>query len=247
MIAESRRANLPRKGCDEREFDDWVHWATERLDPFMAWLGALFALLVGYDIAVDVSPRASRVLDIAGWTIWAIFALEFLAKLWLAPVKTRFLRGHWLQVVMLAVPTLRILRFLRLLRLGRALPAARVVSSSYRTVGTARALFRSRLAYLGGMTAVVAIALAELAFLFERDASDPAFESFGDAVVWGFSVVLALQGDPVPATAGARIGMLVGFVFGLVVVASLAGTIGAYFVEERRERAVEAERTSEQE
>lgn len=231
------RAALPPKGCDEHEFDAWVRAATERADPFMAWLGILFALLVGYDIAVDVTPRASRVLDLAGWTIWGIFALEFLAKLWLAPVKRRFLRRHWLQIAMLVVPTLRALRFVRLLRLGRALPAARVVSSSYRSVGTARRLFRSRLAYLAGTVVVVAIALAELAFLFERDAADPAFDSFGEAVLWGFTVVLALQGDPVPQTAGARIAMLAGFVFGLVVVASLAGTIGAYLVEERRERA----------
>ncbi|MBD0291474.1 MAG: ion transporter [Thermoleophilia bacterium] len=233
----SRAVKLPPRGCDEHEFDDWVRWATERADPFMAWLGALFALLVGYGIAVDVSANASRVLEIAGWTIWSVFALEFLGKLWLAPVKRRFLVRHWLQIVMLAVPTLRVLRFLRLLRLGRALPAARVVSSSYRTVGTARKLFRSRLAYLGGTTVVVAIALAELAFLFERDAAEPAFASFGDAVFWAFSVVLALQGDPVPGTAGGRMAMLAGFVFGLVVVASLAGTIGAYFLEERRERA----------
>lgn len=230
-------AKLPPKGCDEHEFDEWVRWATERADPFMAWLGTLFALLVGYELAVDVSPRASGILEIAGWAIWAVFALEFLAKLWLAPVKRRFLRRHWLQITMLAIPTLRVLRLLRLLRLGRALPAARVVSSSYRSVGTARKLFRSRLAYLGGMVVVVAIAIAELAFLFERDASEPAFDSFGDAVLWGFSVVLALQGDPAPTSAGARVVMLAGFVFGLVVVASLAGTIGAYFVEERRERA----------
>ena len=232
-----RRVPVPRRDCDEHEFDDWVAWATERIDPFMAWLGVLFALLVGYEIAVDVSPRAASALLVAGWTIWAIFLVEFLAKLWLAPDRVRFVRRHWLQLLMLAVPTLRVLRFVRLLRLGRALPAARVVSSSYRTVGTARKLFRSRLAYLVGTAAVVAIALAELAFLFERDARDPAFQSFGDALLWGFSVVLALQGDPVPESLGARLSMLAGFVFGLVVVASLAGTVGAYLVEERRERA----------
>lgn len=205
----------------------------------MAWLGTVFALLVGYELAVDVSPRASGILELAGWAIWAVFVLEFLAKLWLAPAKRRFLRRHWLQIAMLAIPTLRVLRFLRLVRLGRALPAARVVSSSYRSVGTARRLFRSRLAYLGGTVAVVAIGIAELAYLFERDADEPAFDSFGDAVLWGFSVILALQGDPVPESPGARVVMLAGFVFGLVVVASLAGTIGAYFVEARRERASE--------
>jgi hypothetical protein len=68
-------------------------------------------------------------------------------------------------------------------RLGRALPAARVVSASYRSLAPARQLLRSRLGYLAAVSVVVAIAAAELAYLFERDRSDPAFDSFGDALV----------------------------------------------------------------
>jgi voltage-gated potassium channel len=221
----------------EQERDAWLEELTERADPFMAWLGVVFALLVGFEIAVKVSPGTARALELAGWTIWAAFLLEFLARLWLAPRRGRYVRRHWFQLLALAVPTLRVLRFVRLLRLGRALPAARVVSSSYRSVGTARRLFRSRLGYLGATAVVVAVAVAELAFLFERSHEDGVFSSFGDALLWSFAAVLALQGDPTPASVGARIVMLCGFVFGLVVVAALAGTVGAYLVEERRERA----------
>ncbi len=228
------RAAQPRS---EDEFNDWLGDVTERADPFMAWLGVVFALLVGYQLAVDLGPRASRILDVLGWSIWSIFLTEFLVKLWLAPSKGRFVRGQWLQLVMLAVPALRLLRFLRLIRLGRALPAARVVSSSYRTVGTAKRLVRSRLGYLAGLTVIAGVALGELAFVFEADHPASVFESFGDALLWSFSTVLALQADPVPTTAGARIAMLVGFAFGLVIVATLAGTVGAFFIEERRERA----------
>jgi len=221
---------------DEDEFEVWLEHVTERADPFMAWLGVVFALLVGFELAVEVSPETGRALERAGWAIWAVFLLEFLAKLWLAPRRLRFLRRHWLQGLALVVPTLRVLRFLRLLRLGRALPAARVVSSSYRSIGTARRLFRSRLGYLAATAVVVSVAVAELAFLFERDRSDPAFDSFGDALLWSLATVLALQADPVPGSVGGRLAMLAGFLFGLVVVASLAGTVGAFLVEERRER-----------
>lgn len=221
---------------DEDEFEVWLEHVTERVDPFMAWLGVVFALLVGFEFAVEVSPETGRALEWAGWAIWAVFLLEFLAKLWLAPRRLRFLRRHWLQGLALVVPTLRVLRFLRLLRLGRALPAARVVSSSYRSIGTARRLFRSRLGYLAATAVVVVVAVAEIAFLFERDRSDPAFDSFGDALLWSLATVLALQADPVPGSVGGRLAMLAGFLFGLVVVASLAGTVGAFLVEERRER-----------
>jgi voltage-gated potassium channel len=225
---------------DESAAEAWLERATERLDPLMAWLGVVFALLVGYEIAVEVGPATAEWLRAAGWGIWAIFLTEYLVKLWLAPSKRRYVRRQWFQALALLVPTLRVLRFLRLLRIGRALPAARVVTSSYRSVGTARRLFRSRLGYLGATAVVVAIASAELAFLFERDHPEGVFPGFGDALLWSFAAVLALQGDPVPQSVGGRVAMLAAFSFGLVVVASLAGTVGAYLVEERRERAAAA-------
>jgi hypothetical protein len=71
---DSPRAELePRWKRTESGFDDWVAMATERAEPFMAWLGVLFALLVGYDIATDPAGSTSEVLSIASWAIWAIF------------------------------------------------------------------------------------------------------------------------------------------------------------------------------
>ncbi|MDP8942641.1 MAG: ion transporter [Actinomycetota bacterium] len=220
----------------EDDFDAWLEEVTDRADPFMAWLGLVFALIVGYQLAAEPSPAASRALDVAGWAIWAVFVAEFAAKLWLAPRRLRFLRRHWLQALALAVPTLRVLRFLRLVRLGRALPAARVLSSSYRTAGTARRVLRSRLGYLAAVSSIVALAIAELELLIEGDAAgaERAFSSLPDALVWSLSVVVAMQGDPVPTTLVGRMVMLVGFAFGLIIVASLAGSLGAFLVEDHR-------------
>jgi voltage-gated potassium channel len=224
---------VPRASRDEAEYDSWLEEVTERADPFMAWLGVLFALLLGYELVVDLQPSTSRALLITGWGIWFVFAMEFAAKLWLAPRKGRFLRRHWVQAAGLALPALRVLRLVRLLRLGRAFPAARVLSSSYRTVGSARRLLGSRLGYLGATAAVLTIAAAQLAYLFERDAERGIFDGFGDALLWAFAVVVGLQGSPVPTTLGAHLVMLGGFVVGLVLIASLAGTLGAFLVGDR--------------
>ena len=240
-----RRDLPPRWERTESQFDDWVAANTERLDPFMAWLGVVFALLVGYDVAVYVGSTASRVLEVAGWIIWAVFALEFGSRLWLAPQRLRYLRSHWWQPLLLLAPFLRVFSFLRLARFGRALPASRVISSSYRALGTARYLLRSRLGYLGATSSIGAIAVAELAYLFERDQEGGVFASFGEAALWAATTVLALQSDPVPVSTGARIVMLVGLALGLVLVASLAGTIGSFLVDERRERAAVSDTTSD--
>jgi len=222
-------------GRTEDEFEAWVVDVTERADPLMAWLGVVFALLVGFELTVTLGPRTATALSTAGWIIWAVFLLELLAKLWLSPRRARFVRRHWVQVLMLLLPFLRALSFLRLMRLGRALPASRVLSSSYRNVGTARRLVGSRLGYLGAVSVVVAVGVAELAFVLEREAAT--FRSFGDAILWSLAVVLAGQGDPVPQTIGGRLTMLAGFGFGVVVVAALAGAIGAFLIDDRRERA----------
>jgi voltage-gated potassium channel len=234
-VTVRERLGAPPAGCEEREFDDWLRAASERADPFMAWLGVVFALLVVFEIAVDLEPATSSALQTAGWVIWAVFLAEFLARLWLAPRRGRFLRRHWPTVLGLLVPALRAFAFLRLLRIGRALPAARVVSSSYRATGTARRLLQSRLGYLVAVSSVVCLALAQLAYLFER--GHGTFATFGDALLWAFAVVVATQGDPLPESVPARVAMSVGYVWGLVVIASLAGTLGAFWVDDRRERA----------
>lgn len=225
---------------DERAFDVWVERVTERADPVMAWLGVVFALLVGYELAVDVSAGTADVLRWTGWAIWAVFVVEYAAKLWVAPARARFVRRHWLQALVLLVPTLRVLRMLRLMRLGRALPAARVASTSYRSLGTARRLAGSRIAYLAAVTSVVTIAIAQLAYVVEP--REGPFERFGDTLLWAAAVVFGQQAEPVPSTAAGRVVMNLGFVLGLTVVAALAGTLGAWFIDARRERSAQEER-----
>jgi voltage-gated potassium channel len=208
----------------------------ERADPFMAWLGVMFALLVGFDIAAEPAQPWDRIIDWVGWAIWALFALEFGLQLWFAPRRGRYLKRHWWQPPMIILPTLRVFRFFRLVRLGRAFPAGRVVSSSYRAAGTAKVLLRSRTGYLAALATVGTIAAAELVYLFERDEGG-VFDHFGEALLWSLAAVLAMQGDPVPTSVGGQLAMIFAFLVGLVVIAALAGTVGAYLVDERRERA----------
>ncbi len=230
-----REGRVLRRRGDADGFDRWLAAVMERSDPFMAWLGVVFALLVGFQLAADLRPPAGRALDVIGWTIWGVFLVDFAGKLVLAPRRGAFLRRHWFQVLALLLPTLRLFSFLRLLRLGRALPAARVVTTSYRTAGTARHLLRSRIGYLGGLATVITIAIAELGYVFEHRPGGT-MQGFADAVVWAASLVLGMQADPVPTSLGGQLVMLAGFATGLVLVATLAGTLGAFLLEGRSER-----------
>lgn len=144
----SRGRTLRERPLDEPAYDEWLTALIERTDPFMAFLSVVFTLLVGFELVVELAPRTALVLTYLGWVVWAVFAMDYAVKLWLAPNKTHFLRHHWVQALGLLLPTLRVFSFVRLFRLGRALPAARVMFTSYRSAGTARRLLRSRLGYL---------------------------------------------------------------------------------------------------
>lgn len=223
-------------GPDEAGYQRWLAARTERLDPLMAVLSISFALLVAFQLAQpDLSRAWRRNVDWAILGIWAAFVAEFLLRFAAAPARGRFLRRHWLALLMLVVPALRFLRLAALVRVGRALPAARVVSSSYRAAGTARRLTRSRVSFLASAAGLATLAIAELAWLFERGRGT--FVTFGDALIWAATVVVSLQGDPTPESVGGRLVMLAGFALGLVLVATLAATFGAYLLEDRRERA----------
>ena len=230
-----RPARPARAARDEAGYERWLASMSERLDPALGLLGIVFALLAAFELAdPGLSRPWERILTAATLVIWAVFLADFAVKVALAPSATAFLRRHWLAVLMLLVPALRVLRLGALLRLGRALPAARVISTSYRASGVARDLLRSRAGYLGGVGAIVTLAAAQLAWLAERD--EETFATFGDALLWAASTVIAMQGDPVPVTVVGRLVMLAGFAVGLVLIASLAGTVGAYLLEDRRER-----------
>lgn len=142
------------------------------------------------------------------------------------------------------LPALRVLRLVRALRLVRILPAARVVGSSYRAIGTARSLLGGRLAFLAVSTLVVIFSGGQLLYLVEGKSGDAGGGSLGDALWW--SANLALSGNPVfePSSFLGRLLSIVLTAYALGVFASLAGAVGAYFLESRAERAGEEEQRS---
>jgi voltage-gated potassium channel len=199
-----------------------------RLDVPMAVLAVVWGGLVAYEL---VAPARQRdVLAVVGNVIWAIFVVEFVTKLVLSGHPLRFLRRRWPSMLFLAVPLLRTLRLIRAVRALRALPVVRVVGSGYRTIGTARSLLGGRLVYLAVVTGTVVFAGGQLLFLVQ-----PGAPSLGDALWW--SANLAISGSYVfePTAVPSRVVSLLLSAYAVVVFASLAATVGAFFVESRVE------------
>jgi voltage-gated potassium channel len=209
-----------------------------RLDLPMAFLALVWALFVAYELVAP--PEQQGTLTTISNVIWIVFLVEFVLKLVVSGKPIRYLRRHWPSVFFLMVPALRLLRGLRALRAVRLLPAARVLGSSYRAVGTARSLLQGRLQFLLIASLVVIFGSGQLVFVLERGRTG-AIASLGDAL-W-FSANAVISGTLVyePVTLVGRLLALLLTAYAIVVFASLAGTIGAYFVESRQERAASEE------
>lgn len=206
-----------------------------RLDVPMAVLAVVWAAMVAYDL---VAPSAhAGWIAIASNVIWAVFAVELLAKLALSGHPGRFLLRHWPSVLFLVLPLLRVLRLARSLRIMRVLPAGRVVGSSYRAVGTAKGLLTGRLQFLAAATAVVVFGGGQLLFVLERG-REGALTGLGDALWWAANLAIASSLVYEPVTLLGRLLAIVLSSYAVVVFASLAASLGAFFVESRQERAI---------
>lgn len=97
-------------------------------------LAYLIALIVTY--LPNISPENLRIAEFVEYTITAIFAAELIVKVAVAERRIAYLRGHWLDAVIILMPLLRPLRMLRVLRLlpvaMRALIGLRRLMGPYR-------------------------------------------------------------------------------------------------------------------
>jgi len=118
----------------------------------------------------------------------------------------------------------------------RVLPASRVVGSSYRAVGTARGLLTGRLQFLMAATAVVVFGSGQLLYVLERG-REGALATLGDALWWAANLGISANIVYEPVTLVGRLLAIVLSTYAIVVFASLAATVGAFFVESRQERA----------
>ncbi|EYR62427.1 hypothetical protein N866_08580 [Actinotalea ferrariae CF5-4] len=207
-----------------------------RLDRPMGALGVLFLLLVlAQTLATD--PTTATWLSVVGWVLWAVFVGELVLRAVVARDQRRFWRRNWWQVVFLAVPFLRFARALSFLRLGRAARVARVggiLTSAVRGSRSAGRLLTDRIGWLVVVTGVVVLASSQLLFLLG------VYDLYAEAL--HAAALATISGEPLGADGGvARVVEVVLAVYSVAVFATLAGALGAYFLERPRDRVAAAQ------
>lgn len=210
----------------EEQREAWSEELLDRLTPFMSALSVLFLLVVFGEYFARPGSPLSVGLTIIGWALWVVFVAEFVVRLVVAPDAGRFLRRNWWQIVFLVLPFLRILRLaysLRVLRTGR------VLSSAVRSSRSARRMLGGRVGWLAVVSAITILASSQLLYEFGT------FANYADAL--RAATLAAVSGEPFgPTDVFGRALEIVLVVFSVVVFATLAGALGAFFFENDRRK-----------
>src|SRR2546423_10740333 len=107
-----------RRLTDIRASGGYDRWELRAERPMLA-LALIFIVVLVVPLVVGLPRAASLAFAIANVAIWAAFTIDYAARLYLAPARWRFVRGHPLDLVVVVVPFLRPIRVLRVLRLPR--------------------------------------------------------------------------------------------------------------------------------
>jgi voltage-gated potassium channel len=202
-----------------RASDGYARW-----DRWLAWplvaLGLVFLVVLILPFAAPLTTAESNALDVANWVIWAAFAVDYLARLYLALERRAFVRGHVLDLVVVVVPFLRPLRLLRLVAI--------VVSTTRRAGGL---VVRQVTLYVVALAVIIASVCAVIVYDSEHDVAGSSISSLGDAFWWALATVTTVgYGDEVPQTTTGQIVAGVLMVTGIALVGTLTAAVASWFV-----------------
>ena len=201
-------------------------WAQELLDrftPVMSALGVLFLLVVLGEQLSRPNSAVATVFTMISWGLWAAFVAEFVARMVAAPSTGRFLRRNWWQLLFLALPFLRILRLVRAVRVLRS---GRVLSSAVRSSRSAHRVLTGRVGWLAAVWAITVLSTSQLLFQFSG------YRRYADAL--HAAALATMTGQPLGRQdAFSQVLEVFLAAFSVAVFATLAGSVGAFFLERR--------------
>ncbi|SEC01016.1 voltage-gated potassium channel [Paramicrobacterium humi] len=207
-----------------------------RLDRPMGVLGVVFVFVVlGQLLATD--PLLVTILGVLSWLFWAVFVGEFLLRAYVAGFHRAFWKKNWWQIIFLLVPFLRFFRALQALRFVRLSRFARfgsVISAGVRGTRSAGRLLTGRIAWLVAVTTVVVLVASQLLYL------GGSYETYG-AALHQAALATITGGGIETSTPLARFLEVALAVYSVVVFATLAGSLGAYFLRPQPEAAAAPE------
>jgi voltage-gated potassium channel len=195
------------------------------------WIPILIVPLVH-----PIHGAMAETFAVIDYTVWALFVLEYLMKLFLAPSRSRFFRTHILDLLIVAVPFFRPARAGRLLNLARL---GRVGILVERAIVRAKGVMTHRGLHFVLLTVgVIIFACAGLVTIAERNAHGSNIHNLGQGLWWAIVTVTTVgYGDRYPVTPfGQGLAVLL-MLAGIGLIGVLTATVASYFVGQDLDKA----------
>ena len=196
----------------------------------LAGAAVVFLGAYAWEVLTNAQGAAKETAEFVIGAVWALFGLDYLVRLVLAPNRGRWFLRHLPDLAIIVLPILRPLRLLRLVTL---------VSIMQRSAGTA---LRGRITLYTAGSAALLIFTSALAVLdAERHEPGSSIQSFGQALWWALTTITTVgYGDTFPLSTQGRfiaaLLMIGGVALAGVVTATLASWIVSLVEEENAEQ-----------
>jgi voltage-gated potassium channel len=184
------------------------------------------AFLVAYawpvlDPRLNGSVRAD--LGDMSWAVWAVFVVDYVIRVSLAgDDRVSYVKRHWYDLPLIALPMLRPLRVLRVLAF------ARMVNRS-----ATGGLVERASVYVAG-AAVMSVGLGSVAMLdAEQDAPGANITTFGDSLWWACTTLTTVgYGDRYPVTTEGRLIAVALMVVGISLLGAITASVATWMVSQ---------------
>lgn len=215
---------------EARARNGYERWSKATDGPLLV-LAVVFVVVLVLPLVAELPPVARMTVTAANVAIWAMFAIDYAARLYLSLDRRQYVRTHVLDLVIVLLPMLRPLRALRVLRVLRVASVAGFAHKRAAQTLHARVTVYVLSAALVSML-VSAVAIREA----ERGSADANINSIGDGLWWALTTVTTVgYGDHYPTTVAGRLVALVLMLVGIALLGVVTAAVAAWFVERLQE------------
>lgn len=197
----------------------------------LAGAAVVFLGTYAWEVLANAQGGAKNAAELVIDAVWALFGVDYLVRLALAPSRGRWFLHHLPDLAVIALPVLRPLRLLRLVTL---------VSIMQRSAGTA---LRGRITLYTASSAALLIFTSALATLdAERNEPGSSIRTFGQALWWALTTITTIgYGDTFPVSTEGRFIAALLMIGGVALIGVVTATLASWIVSLVEEESAEQE------